>query len=474
MKTKTVFKYSFFGTLALSVALALPVAQAAEKKEAKNAAPALKIDNMPLDRKAPHVASYADALEPIQKAVVSVYSTKIIRQRLPHFFRQFYQGDVEREAREQGLGSGVIVTPDGYILTNNHVVADADELEVRLPDERRFPAKLVSADPKTDVAIIKIDASELPVATLADSDKIRVGDIVFAIGNPLGVGQTVTMGIISATGRNNLGLLEDVAGFENFIQTDASINAGNSGGALVDAQGRLVGINTAIVSPSRGNIGIGFSIPSNLAVNVMRSLLEDGSVKRGQLGLTGGSIEPEMAEALGLPKNTKGVFVTNILPESAAAKAGIKRNDIITAINGSPVGGIENLRFQVSQIAPGTLVKLDLIRDGNPLEIEVTLGDAAAGFVAGKSALEGVTLEPLTRENRRGLDLERNVTGVLVTGVAPDSPYANRLAPGMLIVEVNRVQVRELSDIRGQLRPGRNLLLVHFRGAFRPMAILVR
>ena len=215
------------------------------------------------------VQSYADVLEPVQRAVVSVYSTKIIKERIAinPFFRQFFGNipDQERESRQEGLGSGVIVSADGYILTNNHVVEGADELKVTLADDRDFMAKVVGTDPKTDVAVLKIEAEGLPTVTLADSDKLRVGDVVFDVGNPLGVGQTVTMGIISAKGRSKLGLLENVSGYEDFIQTDAAINMGNSGGALVDARGRLIGINSAIITPSRGSVGIGFAIPVNLA-----------------------------------------------------------------------------------------------------------------------------------------------------------------------------------------------------------------
>ncbi|MDR1789973.1 MAG: Do family serine endopeptidase [Opitutaceae bacterium] len=457
------------------LALVLSLAALPLVADGKSKTPDLKVDASPLVRAAAPPVSYADALEPVRQAVVSVYSTKIVRQRLPQFFRQFYPGDLEREQREQGLGSGVIVTPDGYILTNNHVVADADELEVRLPDERRFPAKLVSADPKTDIAVIKIDAEKLPVATLADSDQTRVGDVVFAVGNPLGVGQTVTMGIISATGRNNLGLLEDVAGYENFIQTDAPINAGNSGGALVDAKGRLVGINTAIVSPSRGNIGIGFSIPSNLAVSVMHSLLETGGVPRGFLGVTMGELDAGTLEALDLPAGTTGVYVTNVLEGGPAAKAGVLRNDIITAVTKTPVTTPPALRPKISQTAPGAQVELSLIRDGKPLKLKAVLETLDAAALPGASALEGVTLEPLTRENRRGLGIERGVTGgLLVTGVAPESPHAGRLAPGMLIVEVNRKPVSELPDLRASLKTGHNLLLVYWRGAFRPLPVLVK
>jgi serine protease Do/serine protease DegQ len=224
-------------------------------KEGAVKQPVLRIDPSPVvEGRSTGVVSYADVIEPVQKSVVSIYSTKIVKQRVANPLRQFFGDavpDSERNSKQEGLGSGVIVSADGYILTNNHVIEGADELKVSLTDDREFTAKVIGADPKTDVAVIKIDADNLPVITLADSEKLRVGDVVFAVGNPLGVGQTVTMGIVSAKGRNQLGLLENVAGYENFIQTDAAINMGNSGGALVDARGRLVGVNSAIISPSR-------------------------------------------------------------------------------------------------------------------------------------------------------------------------------------------------------------------------------
>ena len=269
---------------------------------ARPSVPVLQIDNSPVsDGKSGLVTSYADVVEPAEKAVVSVESTKTVRQRLAvnPMLRQFF-GDIpdqEKDDKETGLGSGVIVAATGYILTNNHVVEGFESFKVTLKDGREFPAKVVGADPKTDVAVIKIEATALPVLTLADSEKLRVGDIVFAVGNPLDVGETVTMGIVSAKGRNNLRLLDDVHGYENFIQTDAAINLGNSGGALLDAKGRLVGINSAIISPSRGNIGIGFAIPVNLAASVMTSLIESGTVRAGFLGVSTVDLTPDIGRA---------------------------------------------------------------------------------------------------------------------------------------------------------------------------------
>ena len=268
----------------------------------------LKTDFRPVEEAAaPRVSSFAEVLEPIQESVVAVYSSKIVRQSMPMnpLLRRFYGDQPDRESRVDGLGSGVIVTPDGYILTNNHVVEEADELSVRLNDGRELKAELIGADPKTDIAVIKIEGDGLPAAILANSDALRVGDLVFAVGNPLDIGQTVTMGIVSAKGRNDLGLLSAEGGYEDFIQTDAAINMGNSGGALVDADGRLVGINTAILSTSRGNIGIGFAVPVNLAANVLRSLVRSGTVERGFLGVSVQPVTPDLAEALELPRQLK-------------------------------------------------------------------------------------------------------------------------------------------------------------------------
>jgi serine protease Do len=390
---------------ALVVLLAASLSTLGCAQEKPAAKPDVKYDASPVNEGAGRlVTSYADVVEPVQKAVVSVYSTKIVRERLrvaDPFLRQFF-GDRERERREDGLGSGVIVSTNGYILTNNHVVAGADELKVALTDGREFVAKVIGTDEKSDVAVIKIDVENLPVATLADSDKLRVGDVVFAVGNPLGVGQTVTMGIVSATGRNNLGILsnEQGVGYENFIQTDAAINQGNSGGALIDAKGRLVGINTAIISPSRGNIGIGFSIPVNQAAAVMNSLVATGKVQRGYLGVAGQNLEPKLAESLGLPANTKGVAVSDVVKDSPAAKAGLKRSDIIVKINGRVVDSQFALRLIVSQIMPDTEISVTVLRDGKERVLKVKLGSLDEQAGATGEFIPGVTVKAIDEELR--------------------------------------------------------------------------
>jgi Do/DeqQ family serine protease len=431
--------------------------------------PVLHIDSTPVSEgKSPIVTSYADVIDPVKKAVVSVYSTKIVREQLPinPFFRQFYGDEApERESKEEGLGSGVIISSNGYILTNNHVVEDADELNVLLPDNREFKAKVIGADPKTDVAVIKIDADHLPTVTLADSDKLRVGDVVFAIGNPLDIGQTVTMGIVSATGRKKLGLLDSVGGYEDFIQTDAAINMGNSGGALVDAKGRVVGINSAIISTSRGNIGIGFAIPIDLAANIMQSLIGTGKVTRGYLGVNTDALTADIAEQLGVNKDTHGVVITDVKPDSPAAKAGLKRSDIILALNDKVVESLEDLRLLISETAPGTEVAIKFVRDGKEQTIKVTLG-TLSDEIADNELLPGVTVTKLTDEKRRDLNIDERVTGLLITKVDENSPYGDKLAVGAVIIEINRTPAATVSSAKELLVNGRNLFLVYFRGVF--------
>lgn len=439
--------------------------------------PDLRVDATPVTDGAPGlVVTYAETIEPVQKAVVSVYSTKIVRERVQvnPLLREFF-GDrlPERESEQRGMGSGVIVTPDGYIITNNHVIEGADELKVLLPDEREFKASVVGADPKTDIAIIKIEAQELPRVTLADSDRLRVGDVVFAVGNPLGVGQTVTMGIVSAKGRS-VGILDNVAGYEDFIQTDAAINQGNSGGALVDARGRLVGINSAIISPNRGSIGIGFAVPVNLASSIMRSLIETGRVARGYLGVAVDPITAELSEVLGLPQNTRGVMVTVVTEGSPAAKAGLQRSDAILSVNGRPVASLQDLRLYVSQLAPGTDVTLQIIRDGQSLSLTATLDALPDDNAAGNTLLPGIEVTRLTDELRQQFSVPRDIDGLVVVAVDPQSPYAERFAPSMVVLEINREPVRDTVGARDSLRRGaRNLIYIYYRGAIRAMTVVI-
>lgn len=441
----------------------------------KNPKPTLLIDDTPLNVNArPGVVNtYADVVDPVQKAVVSVYSSKIVRHRVVDpIGRMFGLGDQERQSKEEGIGSGVIVSPDGYILTNNHVIEGADELNVLLPDEREYKAKVIGTDPKTDVAVIKIEADNLPVVTIADSDKLRVGDVVFAVGNPLGIGQTVTMGIVSAKGRN-IGILEEVQGYEDFIQTDAAINMGNSGGALVDAKGRLVGINSAIISTTRGNIGIGLAVPVNLATTIMDSLITTGTVSRGFLGIVVAPITPDLAEALGIKKDTKGVVITEVAPDTPASRAGLKHEDVLLSIDSKNVTSRQDLRLIVSQKAPDTVVKVKYLRGGKEHTVDVKLG-TLTDLAAANELLPGVVVSRLTDDMRRSLRNTRIENGVVIAEVEPTSPFADRLRPGMLIFEVNRKPVTDVASAKAALVPGRNLLRVYDRGAIDYVPIFLR
>ena len=471
MKTKLALVFFLLG--AASGALAIEI-----KKSVKTAlpTPVLKEDLTPLsDGKAPVLTSYADMLDTIRPAVVSVYSSKIIRQQVPPILRQLYGPGVQgREERLDGLGSGVIISSDGYILTNNHVVADADEVKVKLNDEREMIAKVIGADPKTDVAVIKIEGEKFPAAALTNSDKLRVGDVVFAIGNPLGVGQTVTMGIVSATSRR-VGILDEVAGYEDFIQTDAAINKGNSGGALVDAKGRLVDINSAIISNNQGSIGIGFAIPVNLARTILNSLVETGTVSRGYLGVSTAILTPELAESFDLPKETKGIFIDNLTsPDGPAAKAGLKREDVITAVNGRPVASSEDLRLMIAETPPGTKVKISYLREGKAATVDVTLGRLEdAGGVEGE-LLPGVTVAVPDAKLRNEMHLPDEPGGLVITEISERSPYGEFFPVGAVIEQINRLPVTDLASAKQALRDGRNMALINYRGVFRYVVFAVR
>ena len=471
MKTKSVAL--LFALLASFLGLPAGLL-AAEKVVPKAAAPAapvkmptLKLDATPIGENKAVVTSYADALENIRPAVVSVYSSKLVRQNVPDIFRPYLRGAPEQPQRQRGLGSGVIISTDGFIITNNHVVEEADELKVLLNDDREFTAKVIGTDPKTDVAVIKIDVENLPAATIADSAKLRVGDIVFAIGNPLGVGQTVTMGIVSATGRR-VGILDEVAGYEDFIQTDAAINQGNSGGALIDARGRLVGINSAIISNSQGNIGIGFAIPINLASSIMHSLIETGTVSRGYLGVSTDAITADMAESFGLKGDTKGVIITDLNPaDGPAAKGGLKREDVITAINDKTVASRDDLRLVIAQTAPGTKITVKYLRDGKPQNTQVTLGKLPDDNAADGEFIPGVTVAPLTPDLRKELRIDDRVDGIVITEIAANSPYRDNFPQGAVIEQLNRVPLTDLATAKRALRDGRNFALIYYRGVYR-------
>lgn len=320
--------------------------------------------------------SYAAAVESAAPAVANVYTTKLVTERTnplysDPFFRYFF-GDrfAPRQRLENSLGSGVLVSEEGYILTNNHVVEGATGIEVLLHDGRSAEAQLVGTDPETDVAVLKIDLEDLPVITFSASKVLRVGDVVLAIGNPFGVGQTVTMGIVSATGRDRVG----ISTFENFIQTDAAINPGNSGGALVNARGHLVGINTAIFSKSGGSQGIGFAIPMSIARDVMNQIIQTGHVTRGWLGVEAQDITPQLAESFNLQGIT-GIVIAGVQREGPAAAAGLRPGDVVTAMNGEPATGTRNVMNQIAQTPPGTVITLEVLRQGKIIELKAKVGE---------------------------------------------------------------------------------------------------
>jgi serine protease DegQ len=317
------------------------------------------------------IGSYAIAAKRAMPAVVSVYTTKEIRALdnplLERFFGQRGQSQPERVA---SLGSGVIASADGYVVTNHHVVQAADEISVSLADSRRFDAKVIGADPETDLAVLKIDAEKLPVITFGKAESLAVGDVVLAIGNPFDVGQTVTMGIVSALGRNNLGINR----FENFIQTDAAINQGNSGGALVDSNGNLVGINSAIYSSTGGSVGIGFAIPTTIVTQVMRQLIASGKVVRGYFGIEPVDISPELVDALKLARN-EGVVVRGVQRNAPAGRAGMEPGDVMIDIDGTPVRSSAGMLNQIAQLAPGTAVKVRVMRGTRELGLDVMVGE---------------------------------------------------------------------------------------------------
>ncbi|HYO81901.1 MAG TPA: DegQ family serine endoprotease [Bryobacteraceae bacterium] len=416
-------------------------------------------------------------VETVVRATPTRSQNRRAPQGLPPGFEEFFGFGAPRGPQEPrrggGEGSGVIVTRDGYILTNNHVVEGATEVTVTLHDRRELSAKVIGADSRTDVAVLKVDATNLPVLPISDSAKVQVGDVALAMGNPFGIGQTVTMGIVSATGRGGL----NPENYEDFIQTDAAINPGNSGGALVNTSGQLIGINTAIISRTGGNQGIGFAIPINMAREVMDQLVKTGKVVRGYMGAGVQEVTPELGRAFKLPQ-ASGAAITSVEPDSPAEKGGLRAGDVVTAINGEPVADDRALRLRISRTAPGTAVKLSVQRAEGPTTVTVTLGrfpdragatpgeESGPGLREGEaSALEGVSVTPLTPEITEELQLGRNVRGVVVTRVTPASAAAEAgLRRGDVIMQVNRRPVTTAREFEQAIGPGTVLLLVHRGG----------
>lgn len=405
------------------------------------------------------VPSLAPMLEQVAPAVVSiaVEGKHVSTQRIPESFRFFFgpnfPSEQVRERPFRGLGSGVIIdAKKNYVITNHHVIDGADKIRVQLHDGREYDAELIGSDEMSDVALLKLEnAKNLTAIKLADSDKLRVGDFAVAIGNPFGLGQTVTSGIISALGRSGLNL----ENFENFIQTDAAINSGNSGGALVNLNGELIGINTAILGPNGGNVGIGFAIPVNMTKNLVEQIIEFGEVRRGILGVQGGELTSELAEAFGY-ETKHGAFVSQVMPDSAAEEAGIKAGDIIVSVNGKQIRTFGELRAKIATLGAGKEVKLGLIRDGDKDTVTATLKEASQVKAKADTlheALAGAELENNT---------DGNVSGVRVSTVEEGSMAARYgLREGDIIVGLNRNKVENLGDLRKQLEQKPNVLALN-------------
>lgn len=455
-----------------------------------NAKLTLKLDETPLARNA--AESYAPIVQKVTPSVVRIAVTvegqqNRLSQAQRDFFRRFFggRGPLFPEfpgpsEREHGLGSGVIVAADGYIVTNNHVVQNARDIQVTLHDGRTLPAKVIGTDAQTDVALIKVDAQNLPFLTLADSDKVEVGDRVLAIGNPFGIGETVTQGIVSAKNRVTSGEMD-----EDFIQTDAAINPGNSGGALVDTEGRLVGINAEILSRSGGNQGIGFAVPSNLVRWVTDSLTKYGHVERGLLGVMIQDLTPGLAQALKLDRST-GALVSDVTPNSPAQAAGIKGGDLIIKFNDQPVENANQLKLRVAETTPGTTVPVEVDRSGETKTFNVTIkalssDSFAAGSQTAPSALrqneslKGVTVTNLDAQTRAELEVPGNVQGALVTDVDQNSAaYDAGLRSGDVITEINHHTVRnanEAVDLTQNSPKGEALVKVWSHGGSRYLAV---
>jgi len=454
--------------------------------------PALKMAD---PNEGPSRTGFAPVVKGVLPDVVNISTSKMVKaddvsEQTPDFFRQFFGQQFGQEfrgqdgsdsdnpsprrrgqnqphqQREDSLGSGVIISPDGYILTNNHVIDGASDVRVTFGDKRQLPAKVIGSDPKTDIAVLKVQGTGFHAITIGDSSKVQVGDYALAIGDPFGVGQTVTMGIVSAMNRGNLGI-ED---YEDFIQTDAPINPGNSGGALINDRGELIGINTAILSHgSGGNEGIGFAVPVNLAREVMDQILDHGKVNRAYLGVIVQDVTPAIAKAMGLD-DMKGVLVGDVSPSGPAQKSGIKRGDIILQVDGKPVADSRELRMNISLMKADATVKLRILRDGSQIDKIVTLGDLPDQKEQAKveqgtpseGALEGVTVENLDSQTARQLGLPPAISGVVVTDISPSSPFINAgLREGDVIQEVNHQPVKNVSQLEEAAhKAGKNVLLL--------------
>ena len=460
---------SFLGGLAAILVCAAGMVTLRFVAHAVDGAPGIRVDSTPINRDPATGNSYSPVIKRVAPSVVNIYSSRIVKQRryrnplmADPFFRQFFgdqDGDEGREitSRDEWLGSGIIVSGNGYILTANHVVEGADEIKVGVQNDRtEYSAKVIGMDPPTDVAILKIEAKNLPAVTLGDSDQLEVGDVVLAVGNPFGIGQTVTRGIISALGRS----LSDPSerSYQDYIQTDAAINFGNSGGALVDAQGRLIGINDAMISPSGTSAGIGLAVPVNMARNVMEGFLNGGKVARGYLGVDSQDIDAGLAKGFGVP-NAEGALVTEVSLGSPAAKAGVLAGDVVVEINDKPISSKDSLRVVVSELRPGSKVDVKIYRNGVPKTLLITLAERPdIGQPVVKSedsttrppkadALDGVAVQDLDPQLRKELRTPLDVAGALIIDVDHGSnSFEAGLRRGDVIVEINHFPVANAED----------------------------
>ncbi len=431
-----------------------------------------KLDTSPLPAELKRSTSFAEIIRSVEPGVVSIATTKKIDARNYPFFREYFEGGNRPPAKEEGLGSGVIVTADGYIITNNHVVKDADEIKVVLINPRReFNAQIIGTDPGTDIAVLKIEAENLPAVILADSDRVEVGDMVMAIGNAFGVGQTVTRGIVSATGRSSVGLVK----YEDFIQTDASINPGNSGGALIDPMGRLVGIPTAIVSRTGGSQGLGFAIPTNLVMHIVERLLADGRVVRGFLGVHISDLTADLQKAFDT-ENLNGALVNEVLTDSAAAEAGIEHGDVIVSFNDVGIRNSGHLMLVVARTSLATVSKVTVSRDGETIDIDVKLKERPDREISNTvpavdepktELLRGITVDDLNAERRQRFNIPPDIEGAVVIGIEADSPAMDSgLRFGDVILEINKAEVRNADDaitVSDELEEVDNVLIYVWR-----------
>ncbi len=472
----------------------------------KNAAPSktteVIVNQEPLKRETSLTTSFAPIIKKAAPSVVNIKTTTSVKVQNPRLsplddprFRRFFSepspnAEENEEARPNrpapsrkttGLGSGVIMTKDGYILTNNHVISDVDEILIDIPsqNDKEYKARVVGTDPRSDLAVLKIEAIDLPAIVVGNSDQVQVGDVVLAIGNPFGLGQTVTQGIVSALGRN-LRISRNDA-LEDFIQTDASINQGNSGGALIDAEGRLIGINTAILSPNGGNLGIGFAMPINMIRSAMEQIIQKGKVSRGYLGVMIQPLSAELAESFNL-KSNKAALVTNVAADGSAKKAGILRGDVVIEINGKAVESADDLRAKIARDLPGNKVKLKIIRDGKPKDFEIILAELPEQYTLDKSTIEpelveeqldelfaGISVEDITPALRSKANLPPEIKGVFISEIDPTSLAAEtNIRPGSVLVEVAMKEVKTVKEAKEAVKSakGKVRLLVWNNGAF--------